>query len=185
METKSATDAVTLRCRVAGRRDIPALVHLVDSAYRGESSRDGWTTEADLLAGQRTDASLLDAILADPTSRVLLAEGPRELVGCCHVKNEGGGQAYFGMFAVMPARQGAGIGGSLLREAENAAVREWEVTTMRMTVIRQRQDLIRWYATRGYCWNGRTEPFPYGDERFGLPLRADLEFAVLVKQIAS
>lgn len=170
--------------RLAGSEDVEAIVKLVDSAYRGEPSRAGWTTEADLLAGQRTDAEAVREIIADNTNRLILAEAGGELVGCCRIQQEGAGRAYLGMFAVMPERQGAGIGHSLLVEAEGFAVQEWEVNEIRMTVIAQRADLIGWYERRGYRRSGESEPFPYGNERFGIPLRPDLHFAVLVKSLA-
>ena len=70
-----------------------------------------------------------------------------------------------------------------MMEAERLARDEWRATLMRMTVIRQRRDLIAWYERLGYRPTGETEPFPYGDERFGIPTRPDLAFAVLVKPL--
>ncbi|EIV91218.1 GNAT family N-acetyltransferase [Frankia sp. QA3] len=195
-----------------------AIVALVESAYRGESSRAGWTTEADLLGGQRTDADEVRAALAAPHGGVLLAEEPSGLlVGCCHVERliepaaHGGpgvvrtgelvtqpGEdegtigagitaavgAYFGMFAVSPTRQGAGVGGALLRLAERHAVTAWSAAWMEMQVIAQRTELIDWYRRKGYVPTTETRPFPYADERFGRPLRPDLYFVVLRRPLA-
>lgn len=191
-----AASAVGLRFRAARYDDVDAIVGLVDSAYRGESSRAGWTTEADLLDGQRTDAREVSALLARPGSLILLAEAASDgaapdgaahdgavepgvdLVGCCHLERRGADTAYFGMFAVAPRRQAGGLGRSLLGAARDRAA-EWGCREMRMTVIRQREDLIAWYARHGFEPTGETEPFPYGDERFGRPRRPDLEFVVL------
>jgi ribosomal protein S18 acetylase RimI-like enzyme len=87
------------------------------------------------------------------------------------------------MFAVTPDQQGAGIGRAVLAEAERRVVTEWQCDLLRMTVIRQRVDLIAWYERRGFALTGATKPFPYGDERFGQPKRPDLEFAELTKAL--
>ncbi len=168
--------------RLASTTDVARIVPLVESAYRGDSSRAGWTTEADLLDGQRTDAQAVIDIIEDAASDVLLAELGDDLVGCAKTVSTPGDTLYFGMFAVDPARQGQGIGRALITEAEIRA-QAAGVTQVKMTVIRQRKDLIAWYERLGYQATGEFEPFPYGDERFGLPKRDDLEFAVLVKRL--
>lgn len=178
----SATGTTTYRD--ATHADIPEVVAMVQSAYRGDSSRIGWTTEADLLDGQRTDAEAVAEIVADPESRLLLAvDADGAIVGCCHVRRADATTSYFGSFAVRPALQGAGTGGALLRAAERCAV-NWGSRHLEMTVIAQREDLIAWYERRGYARTGETRPFPYGDERFGRPRRDDLVFVVLRKDLA-
>jgi GNAT superfamily N-acetyltransferase len=167
-----------LAFRSAGPADVDAVVALVESAYRGESSRAGWTTEADLLSGRRTDARQVTALLGRPDSRVILAEAAGVLVGCCHVERRAPEEARFGMFAVDPRRQGRGTGRALIREARLVAG-SWGCRSLSMTVIRQRADLIAWYRSLEFLPTGEREPFPYGDERFGLPRRPDLEFVVL------
>lgn len=167
--------------RTAHQADTPAIVELVESAYRGEASRAGWTTEADLLHGQRTDPRGVAEVIADPRGRMLLAECDGDLVACCQLADRGG-HAYFGMFAVGPSWQGAGLGKAVLAEAERISREEWHATELHMTVISMRDDLIAWYERRGYQRTGKMMPFPYGDERYGIPQRDDLEFELLVKR---
>jgi ribosomal protein S18 acetylase RimI-like enzyme len=187
-----------LHFRDATLADVPAVVALVTSAYRGEASRAGWTTEADLLDGARIDPDLLRADIEREGSRVLLAEleaparqglhGSRDagtapaLVACAHVAVEDGA-GYFGMFAVRPGLQRGGIGHALLREAERIVGEEWRLPLMRMGVIDLRDELIAWYQRRGYRRTGVFRPFPYGDTRFGIPRRDDLRFEVLEKPL--
>ena len=170
--------------RTATHDDIDAVVALVERAYRGEASRTGWTTEADLLDGQRTDTVALAATIATPGSRIILAEANDGLVGSVLLKDEGG-TAYLGMFAVHPSLQGTGIGRQLLEEAERLAWAELGATATRMTVIAQRPELIAWYARRGYRLTGEREAFPYGDERFGRPRRDDLYFVAMKKALST
>jgi ribosomal protein S18 acetylase RimI-like enzyme len=169
--------------RDATAADVPAVVALVDSAYRGDASRQGWTTEADLIGGQRTDAAAVADTIAAPDCRILLAEAAGDLVGCCMLERRAAQVAYFGMFAIRPDRQGAGLGRALLAQAERIAAEEFGATLMVMTVIRQRMELIAWYERLGYALTGEREPFPYGNERYGLPMRPDLEFVVLARPL--
>jgi ribosomal protein S18 acetylase RimI-like enzyme len=169
--------------RRAAEADVSAIVALVESAYRGDVSRIGWTTEADLLDGQRTDAPAVATILRAPGSTVLLAEAAGTLVACCQLEQRPAAVAYFGMFSVQPRGQGQGVGRQVLAEAERIARDEWAATTMVMTVLTQRTELIAWYERRGYRRTGEQRPFPYGDERFGIPRRPDLVFEVLAKPL--
>lgn len=172
--------AAELTFRDATEADADALVALIESAYRGDASRAGWTTEADILEGQRTDPEGVLDVIKSPDSRLLTVERGGELVACCQLEHRGEA-AYFGMFAVRPQLQGAGLGKVIIAEAERTVREGWGVREMHMTVISVRDDLIAWYERRGYRRTGRTTPFPYGDERFGVPQRDDLEFELLVK----
>jgi GNAT superfamily N-acetyltransferase len=172
----------TLTFRDAGVADVPSIVALVESAYRGDTSRSGWTTEADLLDGQRTDPAGVREVVEAPGARILLAEQDGVLLACCQLERRGE-SGYFGMFAVRPGRQGGGVGKVVLAEAERIAREEWGVARMEMTVISLREELIAFYERRGYRRTGELSPFPYGDERFGLPRRDDLAFERLVKEL--
>ncbi|MGW4223350.1 GNAT family N-acetyltransferase [Streptomyces bauhiniae] len=169
--------------RDATDADVDALVSLVESAYRGDASRAGWTTEADILDGQRTDPEGVRQVIKTPDSRLLVVEREGRIVACCQLEHRGT-HAYFGMFAVSPTLQGAGLGKAVMAEAERLARADWGATEMHMTVISVRDDLISWYERRGYRRTGEMTPFPYGDERFGIPRRPDLRFELLVKPLA-
>ncbi len=173
-----------LTIRDAVPTDIPALHALVESAYRGEASRAGWTTEADLLDGQRTDAEDLASILSDAEQGMLTAWDGGRLVGCILIARRGEGIGYFGMLSVSPTLQGGGLGRRLVGAAETAMAKRFGARRVRISVIPQRETLIGWYERLGYAATGETLPFPYGDERFGLPLRDDLSFIVMEKPLA-
>src|SRR5690606_21975753 len=116
--------------------DIPALHLLVESAYRGRASRRGWTTEADLLDGQRTDPEVLATLIADPNQRIMVWEHAGELIGCYQLTRHDGGVT-FGMYAVSPTSQNRGYGKALLEHAETTCVAEWGAEALRMHVLRQ------------------------------------------------
>ena len=170
-----------LTFRPATLTDIPALIALVTSAYRGDTSKQGWTTEADLLDGQRIDAEALRHDIERTDSRILLALENGEVLACAHVAIEDA-TGYFGMFAVSPDQQGSGVGKRMMAEAERLVREDWGLPGMRMTVIDIRDELIAFYERRGYARTGRKKPFPYGDERFGIPKRDDLRFEILEKR---
>lgn len=163
--------------------DVEAIVALVESAYRGEASRRGWTTEADLVGGQRTDAATVAELLADAATSLLLARSDGALVGCCALSRRAGSRARVSMLAVAPERQRDGVGRAILEEAARRARDELGAVAVDLAVLAPRAELIAWYARRGFAETGRTEPFPYGDERFGLPVREDLVFVVLERPL--
>ena len=168
--------------RPAAPADIVALHALIESAYRGESARRGWTHEADLLGGQRTDRDALAAMIADPRQTLILAEEAGALVGCVLVADKHG-RGYLGLLTVSPALQGGGLGRQLIAEAERHARDGLGAAFMEMTVIKQRRELIDWYVRCGYADTGREEPFPLDDVRFGEPRTRALVFVVLEKRL--
>ena len=177
----------TVRFRRATGDDIESVVDLVQSAYRGEVSRAGWTTEADLIDGQRTDAAMVSATLERTDALILLAEGADSgrLVACAEIAEYAGpgGGGYFGMFAVDPALQGRGIGGAVLDEIERIVADELGHDRLVLVVISLRTEMIDLYARRGFVPTGEMHAFPYGDERYGRPVRDDLELLVMAKDL--
>lgn len=172
--------------RLANRGDVRTLVRLVNSAYRGDSSRAGWTTEADLLGGQRTDDPALEEFIARGESHgdraMLVHERDGEIIACVQLERREA-SAYLGMLTLQPTLQSSGMGRALLAAAETFVRDRWATTRMTMSVIEQRVELIAWYERRGYSRTGETAPFPYGDRRFGEPKRADLRFVILGKDL--
>ena len=167
------------RITPATAADVPDLNRLVNSAYRGDSSRKGWTTEADLLGGIRTDEAGLHDMLAKPEATILTYKFDGQLIGSVYleVKND---SLYLGMLTVLPDLQAAGIGRQLLEAAETYA-RKHSCRTISITVIPQRTELLAWYERRGYQRTGQTYPFPT-DPRFGEP-KEPLSFVELEKKL--
>jgi len=165
----------------ASAADLTELHRLVESAYRGDSARAGWSHEADLIGGVRTDEDELQAMLASPTQHLLVARADRAMVGCVALTQKDDTLVYLGMFTIAPERQASGLGKGLLAAAEDHA-RQLGATRMEMQVIRQREELIAWYERRGYRRTGELRPFPYDEPRY-TPLRPDLEFVVLDKAL--
>jgi ribosomal protein S18 acetylase RimI-like enzyme len=166
--------------------DYPAIIRLVNVAYRGtEGAATSWNVENGVLEGQRIDDSLLREELAGKPEGHLLTyreEPGGELLGTVWLEPCAEGKWYLGMLAVRPDLQMRRLGSGLLAAAEDFA-REHGARRIRMTVLHVRDVLIAWYERRGYVLNGETEPFPYGDERYGTPLRDDLYFVVLEKDM--
>ena len=162
------------------------LTDLIRSAYRGQDSRAGWTSEADLVEGERISRDQVLAMISAGGSLLLVGllvgEGAGQLVACCQLRNEGAGLAYFGTFAVAPQAQGAGLGRQLMAEAERQAVAAFAATHLEMTVLAQQDKLIAYYERRGFRRTGATRPFP-ADPRYARPLRDDLYFVVLEKPL--
>lgn len=160
--------------------DIPALNVLINSAYRGESSKKGWTAEADLLGGIRTDENALLAMLQNPDATILVYKETGQLLGCVYLELKDN-DLYLGMLTVSPDAQANGIGKQLMAAAEQMAINK-HCRAITMTVISVRHELIAWYERRGYRQTGETKPFP-NDPAFGLP-KQPLEFVVLEKVLS-
>ena len=167
--------------------DVPAVVALMNRAYRGAGSAAAWNSEAAYIAGDRTTADLLRADLrASPKAQFLKWIEPADgaLAGCVWLEPLEGGTWYLGSLAADPERQNEGLGRRLLAAAEEW-VRAQGGTRVRMTVVNVRDTLIAWYVRRGYRPTGEIEPFPYGHNRFGTPLRDDLAFVVLERDLVA
>ena len=165
---------------IATTADITAITHLLNSAYRGESSRQGWTTEANLIAGNvRTDEANLLQTMQQQGSVVLKYSKGEQIVGCVNLQQKGG-KIYLGMFSVSPQLQGAGIGKQLLQAAEEYA-RHLQCHAVYMSVIAVRTELINWYQRHGYIDTGKRIPFNE-DGLTGKHLQT-LEFMVMEKEL--
>ena len=160
--------------------DVPALNKLINSAYRGEESKKGWSTEADMLDGTRIDEAALRDLIQKPETTFLKYEEGGVLVGCVELRVEGR-KLYLGTLSVNPNIQNKGIGKKLLHAGEEHA-QKVGCTTMRMTVIDGREALIDWYVRHGYQLTGERMPFVVPDQRWGIP-KQKLEFVVLEKKI--
>ena len=163
----------------AEQQDAGQIAALVNSAYRGEASKQGWTTEADLLAGRRTDAEEILRLISTDESMFLLCKTKAELIGSVHLQKQAE-QVCLGMLAVSPPLQGRGIGNQLLEAAEQAAQETWAVNKSVMTVIACRNELITFYERRGYRRTGVSKTFPVNPELW-TPKVADLRLEILEK----
>jgi ribosomal protein S18 acetylase RimI-like enzyme len=166
--------------------DFAEVVALANLAYRGTGVGASWNVEEGIIEGQRlSDSSLREELAAKPNGVLLVwrdtEDGP--LLGTAWLNPEVDGVWYLGLLTVRPDHQNRQLGRTLLAAAEGYA-RERGGTRIRMTVLHVREGLIAWYERRGYTKTGETEPFPYNDERFGKPLRDDLHFIVLEREIA-
>ena len=162
--------------------DLAEVADLVNAAYRGTT---GWTTEAGFLDGDRTTVQLLREELGpDDRAQLLVRRDPfsRRVLATVRLEPLDDGLWYLGSLAVHPDHQAGGLGRTVLAEAERRA-REHGATRVRLTVVDVRDALIAWYVRRGYRLAGETQPFPYCDDRFGVPLRPDLAFVVLEKDL--
>lgn len=165
----------------ASRADVTEICALVNSAYRGETSKKGWTTEADLLGGIRIDEETLLHHFEEQDSVILKCIGDnQEIFGCVYLRKQLE-QLYLGMLTVAPLLQGRGIGKMLLQASEEKA-KEFGCNSIVMTVITYRHELIDWYKRHGYVETGQKQPFPVG-EKFGEP-KMSLEFLVMEKIIS-
>jgi ribosomal protein S18 acetylase RimI-like enzyme len=168
---------------LASSDEAPQIAALIERAYRGEESKTGWTSEADLLTGPRTSVDEIAAIMRDPLARFLVAtDGGKDLAACALIRNEQA-SGYFGMFAVRPDIQGGGLGKTMLEAAERQIKELWRIDTVYMTVINLRQDLIAYYERRGYKRTGERKPFPFDLAGLGAT-RTDFHLTVLRKSLS-
>lgn len=160
--------------------DIPSLNNLINSAYRGETSKKGWTTEEHLLGGTRTDEANLSELLLKENATILKYTENNQIIGSVYLEKQDE-KLYLGMLTVSPELQGGGIGKKLMQAAENFAQKA-QLKKISMTVISVRKELIEYYERRGYKNTGETKPFSMNDPKFGLP-KQDLEFIIMEKEI--
>lgn len=156
---------------------LPALYPLIERAYRGDAARLGWTHEADLLFDTRTEPGELEAIIADPRQVLLMLAEQDTPLGCVNVADRGGGLAYLGLLCIEPARQGQQLGRKLMTAAEAWARDVFRCTSIEMTVIEQRRELIAYYERRGWHETGERRDFP-------VPLDPPLFMRVLAKPLS-
>lgn len=169
------SDAPTIR--LATPDDLPTLHPVIERAYRGDAARGGWTHEADLIPeGSRTELATLEAILADPAQRLLVALGDNGPIGCVQITDKGGRLAYLGLLCVDPLLQAGGLGKRLVAAAEDCAREAFGTVRMEMTVIDARTELIAYYTRRGYANSGEKRDFV-------IPLDPPLFMDVLVKDL--
>jgi len=189
-----------LSFRLADLDDVHVLLALVEAAYRGAPTASTWTTEAELLGGQRVDRQMMSEAIDDADIRVIVAvaatrsapeaaeaadttDAAEVIVACCEVRTpDVAGNSVLGMFAVDPDLQGTGLGRHVLAAGEREAA-TLGATAVELHVLDVRHELLAWYDRRGYVTTDEQVPFPYGDERFGEPKRNDLRFAVLRKPL--
>jgi ribosomal protein S18 acetylase RimI-like enzyme len=160
--------------------DVAAICTLVNSAYRGDTSRKGWTTEADLLDGIRIDESMLEDYIKDKNATILTCiDDANATIGCVYLRQEHQ-HLYLGMLTVSAKLQVQGIGKLLLQASEKFAL-DNGCKSIVITVITSRKELIEWYKRHGYNETGEKQPFP-ASERFGKPKQL-LEFLVMEKRL--
>lgn len=162
-------------------KDVPELNALVNSAYRGDSSRQGWTTEADFLDGIRIDEERIEELIGKPDTVILkYTDSSNKIIGCVHLEKKED-RMYLGMLTVSPTLQSKGIGKEMMGASE-AHAKKMNCRSVYMSVITIREELLAWYERHGYKNTGIKKPFPMSDPRFGLP-KQELEFVILEKDL--
>ena len=166
--------------RPATTADISEIVALINSCYRGDASRAGWTTEADLLDGMRTDDQEIRNLISAPDSMILVGESENEIIGSVHIEKRGD-SSYLGLLVVKPGLQNGGIGRQVIDAAEDRARNVWGSRKMTMTVIPIRTELIAYYERRGYRRTGEVMPFPV--DEWHIAKVDNLELEILEKKL--
>jgi len=168
----------------ARETDIQELHQLINSAYRGESSKIGWTTEADLLDGQRVDPTMLLEMIQTPDTQLLILKDQEYIQACVYLKKADSHSAYLGLLTVNPNIQNKGLGRILLEYSERWIPYTWKLPNIIMNVISTRSELIAWYERRGYAQTGKTSEFPMNDPKFGIPRTEKIIFTELSKTLS-
>lgn len=162
-------------------QDAEQLTDLVNSAYRGEKSKQGWTTEADLLDGRRTDMADVQHLITSDDSMILICRNYGDLLGSIHLQKIAD-HIHIGMLAVKPLSQRSGIGKQLLQAAELTAQQSWNAKKFVMAVITSRLELIAFYERCGYSRTGTIKTFPVNPELW-TPKVTNLQLELLEKHI--
>ncbi len=170
-----------MQASIVTEKDYPAIVQLVNNAYRGEASKEGWTTEAWIVGGEkRTNENHLAGLLQQQGAVMLQVHSDGgDLLGCVFLRHDEEG-LYLGMLSVWPQLQTKGVGKTLMYLAEEHA-HHLGVSRIYMHVITARTELLDWYYRRGYVSTGQFKAFP-SDPEFGVALQP-LEFVVLEKHL--
>jgi ribosomal protein S18 acetylase RimI-like enzyme len=166
--------------RFANTSDASAVASLIERAYRGSEAAKGWTNESAILTGPRSSVREIERLVRDADSRFVLAIANGEVAGCALIQKYGEG-AYFGMFAIDPGLQQAGLGKMLVARCEVDAKKLWQARYLRLTVISLRDELIAWYERRGFVVTGEHEPFPFRPAAGAV--RTDFDLVVLQKPL--
>jgi N-acetylglutamate synthase-like GNAT family acetyltransferase len=170
-----------MQFRKAELNDAENVCALVNSVYRGENSKKGWTTEAYMLDGIRIDKESLKKIISKKDNVIILAINEGEIIGCVHLEQKGN-RCHLGMLSVNVNYQDKGIGKKIMEHSEEYAKNEMKCSIMEMKVIGQRKELIDFYIRRGYKITGESEPFLL-NTHFGEPKSSDLYFEYLTKEL--
>jgi ribosomal protein S18 acetylase RimI-like enzyme len=164
----------------AGIADIPALVKLLNGAYRGQGSKQGWTTEADMVSGDlRTEEDNMIELMHLPDAIFLKYTNEKDQIEGCVFLDKRQDKLYLGMLSVLPALQSKGTGKKLMAASEDYA-RRLNCPAVFMRVISTRAELIAWYERQGYYKTGETQPFE--DSKYGTAT-VPIEFIVMQKDL--
>lgn len=180
MEATPRKEVFTPVVTVAKEGDIQEISNLINLTYSGYSGKKGWTTEADLLSGQKVTPKAIGEILSNPNKKILVSRGNKLLLGCVFLEKRDK-SIYLSALTVNPNFQRKNIGSKLLSSSETFSSLFWKIYNIEMTVLNQRHELLEWYKKRGYKDFGLRLPFPYWNKEMGIPKIGGLEFVVLTK----
>lgn len=155
-----------IKLHIAELKNAGKITDLVNSVYRGESSKKGWTTEADFLSGIRITEEKVKEIIQGKNDIIILAVIDNNIIGCVHLENAGS-YSYLGMLSVDVNFQDKGIGKMLINECERYTREVLGLNEIKMKVISRRTELIEYYNRRGYNATGELEEFGAHGDTFG------------------
>ncbi|XP_037030219.1 uncharacterized N-acetyltransferase YjgM-like [Bradysia coprophila] len=142
----------------------------METCYRGDTARAGWTHDSDLVDGNRTTEALLLEEITLPGGNYLTYNEDGKIVGCVYtLVNAEDNTCFVGSLCVHPTIQSQGLGKKLMTAAEDLA-RQAGCTKLCMKVLTTRTELIAWYEKLGFKYVGQNFPFPEGCGRPKIPL---------------